>query len=227
MERHGRVLTLIPLAALMLGGYLGLIWAPPDAEQGDVMRIMYVHVPVIWTAYLAYFLVLIASIMYLWKRDLKWDRLAGAAAELGVLFTALTLAAGSIWAKPIWGVWWTWDPRVTTTAVLFLIYLGYVLFRSVQIDSAARARRSAVIGIVSFVDIPVVHMSVLWWRSLHQGPTLQSMSGPLLDPRMEVALIANTIAFTLLFVYLLAQRLRLARLELRRENVLLETLNHG
>jgi heme exporter protein C len=191
------------------------------------MRIMYVHVPVIWTAYLAYFLVLVASVMYLWKRDLKWDRLAGASAELGVLFTALTLAAGSIWAKPIWGVWWTWDPRVTTTAVLFLIYLGYVLFRSVQTDAATRARRSAVLGIVSFVDIPVVHMSVLWWRSLHQGPTLQAMSGPLLDPRMEVALIANTIAFTLLFVYLLAQRLRLTRLELRREDVLLETLNHG
>jgi heme exporter protein C len=212
---------------LILGGHLALVWAPPDVEQHDAMRILYVHVPSIWTAYLAFFLVLVSSLMYLWKRDLKWDRLAGACAELGVLFTALTLAAGSIWAKPIWGVWWTWDPRVTTTAVLFVIYVGYVMFRSMQPDSTARARQAAVIGIVAFIDIPIVHMSVLWWRSLHQGPTLQGLNGPLLDPRMEVALLANTVAFTVLFVYLLAQRLRLARIEALQEAELQEALTHG
>lgn len=226
-DRHVRLLGLISLGLLIVAGYLALIWSPPDVEQHDAMRIMYVHVPAVWTAYLAFFLVLISSVMYLWKRDPKWDHLAAASAELGVLFTALTLAAGSIWAKPIWGVWWTWDPRVTTTAVLFVIYVGYIMFRAMQPDAAARAKQAAVIGIIGFIDIPVVHMSVLWWRSLHQGPTLQGLNGPTLDPRMEIALLVNTVAFTILFFFLLAQRLHLAQTEARQEAALQDVLSHA
>jgi heme exporter protein C len=224
LDRHRSVLGMGTLGMLLVGTYLGLVWSPPDVEQHDAMRILYVHVPSIWTAYLGFFLVLVASVMFLWKRDLRWDQLAVTCAELGVFFTALTLAVGSIWAKPIWGVWWTWDPRVTTTAILFVIYVGYLAFRSVQPDPITRARQSAVIGVVGFIDIPVVHMSVLWWRSLHQGPTLQGMNGPLLDPRMEVALLVNTIAFTLLFVYLLVQRMQLVRTEALQDEVLREAL---
>lgn len=227
LERRRGILGLGTLGLLLIGAYLALVWSPPDVDQHDAMRILYVHVPSIWTAYLGFFLVLVSSAMYLWKRDLRWDRLAAACAELGVLFTALTLAVGSIWARPIWGVWWTWDPRVTTTAILFVIYIGYLMFRSMQPNPVTRAQQSAVIGIIGFVDIPVVHMSVLWWRSLHQGPTLQGMNGPLLDPRMELALLVNTVAFTILFVYLLAERLRLAKTEALHDEVLQEVLTHG
>lgn len=222
IQKRGYLLGTASLALLILGGYLALIWSPPDVAQKDAMRIMYLHVPTIMMAYLAFFLVLIGSCLYLWKRDLKWDRLAHACAELGVLFTALTLAAGSIWAKPIWGVWWTWDPRVTTTAILFVIYAGYLMLRALQPDPRARARQTAVVGIIGFIDIPIVHLSVQWWRGLHQGPTFGGLSDPTLDDRMEIALLVNMIGFAVLFAFLLGQRLRLAAMEHRRDELLWE-----
>src|SRR5438270_9057758 len=148
IQTRAHALGTASLALLALGGYLGLIWAPPDVTQGNAMRIMYVHVPSAWTAYLAFFLVLIGSVAYLWKKDSRWDRFAAASAEIGVLFTALTLVTGSIWGKPIWGVYWTWDPRITSTAVIFVIYVGYLLLRVLQPDPTARARQAAVIGII-------------------------------------------------------------------------------
>jgi heme exporter protein C len=224
IQRQGRLLGWTALALMVFGGYMGLVWSPPDVDQGNAMRILYMHVPTIWTAYLAFFLVLVASVLYLWKRDLKWDRLAGSAAELGVLLTALTLAVGSVWAKPVWGVWWTWDPRLTTTAILFVIYAGYLMLRTLAVDPVSRAKQSAVVGIIGFIDIPIVHMSVLWWRSLHQAPTIlqPGLSNPPMDARMEVALFVNVVAFTVLFVFLLGQRLKLARLEQRRDEILWE-----
>jgi heme exporter protein C len=161
----------------------------------------------------------VASVFFLWKRDLKWDRLAAASAELGLLFTALTLTAGSLWAKPIWGVYWTWDPRVTTTAILFVIYAGYIMLRALQTDPMTRAKQAAVIGIVGFLDIPIVHMSVTWWRSLHQGPTFGGLNDPTLDDRMEVALFVNMLAVFVLFLFLLGQRLRLAKMEQERDEL--------
>jgi len=219
IQKRSYLLGTASLGLYLLGGYLGLVWSPPDVYQHDVMRIMYVHVPTVSMAYLGFFLALVGSITYLWKRDLAWDRLAASSAELGVLFTALTLAAGSIWAKPIWGVWWTWDPRLTTTAILFVIYAGYLMLRALQTDPLARAKQSAVIGIVGFLDIPIVHLSVQWWRSLHQGPTF-GLTDPTLDDRMEVALLVNMLACLLLFLFLLGQRLRLAGLEQQRDELL-------
>jgi heme exporter protein C len=224
IQRRSYLLGTASLGLLILGGYLGLVWAPPDVNQGNVMRIMYLHVPVVSIAYLSFAVVLVASALYLWRRDLRWDRLAGSAAEIGVLFTALTLSTGSIWAKPTWGVWWTWDPRLTTTAILFVIYVGYLMLRTLQPDPAARARQAAVVGIVGFIDIPIVHMSVLWWRSLHQGPTFPLLKDPLLDDRMEVALMVNMLAFLLLFLFLLGTRLRLADLEGTRDELVWEEL---
>lgn len=220
IEKRGYLLGTASLGLLGLGAYLALAWSPPDIHQGDAMRIMYVHVPSAWIAYLAFFLTLVGSIMYLWKRDLRWDRLAAASAELGVLLTALTLALGSIWARPIWGVWWTWDPRVTTTAILFVIFAGYLMLRALQTDPLARAKQAAVVGIIGFLDIPIIHMSVLWWRSLHQAPTLLKPGDPTMDDRMEVALMVNLLAFTVLFVFLLGQRLRLSRMEQWRDELL-------
>lgn len=220
IQRRSHLVGIAALGVLIVGGYLALVWSPPDVYQRDAMRIMYVHVPSVMLAYLAFFLVLVGSVMYLWKRDLRWDRLAGSSAELGVLFTALTLAAGSIWARPIWGVWWTWDPRVTTTAILFVIYAGYIMLRTLQTDPIVRAKQTAVVGIIGFIDIPIIHMSVQWWRSLHQGPTFVGLKDPTLDGRMELALIVNMLGFLLLFLFLLGQRLRLAALEQRRDELL-------
>jgi heme exporter protein C len=195
---------------LIIGAYLGLVWSPPDVDQHDAMRILYVHVPSVWTAYLGFFLVLVSSVMFLWKRDLMWDRLAAACAELGVLFTALTLAAGSIWAKPIWGTWWTWDARLTTTLILWLIYLAYLVVRAYAGEPGRAARYAAVIGIIGFLDVPIIRQSVVWWRTLHPGPTVvQESGGTGLTGPMLVTLAVSFVAFTLLSVYLILQKVRI------------------
>lgn len=219
IQQRGYLLGSASMVLLALGAYLGLVWSPPDVEQHDAMRIMYVHVPSAITAYLAFFFVLIGSVVYLWRRDLAWDRLAAASAEVGVLFTAITLVTGSLWGKPIWGVYWTWDPRITTTAIMFVVYAGYLMLRALQPDPVARAKQAAIVGIVGFVDIPIVHMSVTWWRSLHQGPTF-GLGEPTLDDRMQLAVMVNGVAFVVLFLFLLGQRLRLARMEQQRDELL-------
>ncbi|HZT95975.1 MAG TPA: cytochrome c biogenesis protein CcsA [Chloroflexota bacterium] len=214
LERNGNRIGLVSLPVLGLGVYMGLVWSPPDVHMGQDLRLMYVHVPSIWAAYLALTVSLGASLMVLWKRNLRWDQLAVATTEVGVVLTALAIAAGSIWGKLTWGVWWTWDPRLTTTAVLLVVFVGYLLLRQMFEDPWTRAKYSAVVAIIGFLDIPVVHFSVLWWRSLHQGPTFlrPNLGDPTMDDRMEITLIVNTVAFTLLYLFLLSKRLRLARL---------------
>jgi heme exporter protein C len=209
-----RALGVLAGAALIASGILSLVSSPPDAEQGDLVRLMYVHVPAAWVAYLAFGVVFVASIGYLLTKRTRWDRLGAASAEIGVLFTALTIVLGSIWAKPVWGTWWTWDPRLTTTAILLLIYLGYLAVRRLPDSPARRARWSAAVGIVGFVDVPIVHLSVRWWRSLHQAPA-RLIGVPDVSPVMGAALGIGFLAFTLVYLYLLALRLRVGRLEER------------
>lgn len=199
--------------ALVAGLVMGFGVAPRDAVQGNVQRIMYVHVPLAWVAYLAFAVVFLASIAYLWRRSLAADRLAQASAETGVIFTGLAIMAGSVWGKPTWGTWWTWDARLTTTAILFVIYLGYVLLRSMVEDRERGARYAAVLGIIGFLDVPIVHQSVVWWRTLHQPPTLGRPEGPTMEAAMLAALIVNLVAFTLLYAYFVAKRVSLRRLE--------------
>jgi heme exporter protein C len=170
-------------------------------------------VPAVLTAYLAVLLVLLGSIGYLATRRAGWDRLAGAAGEIGVLFTGLTIVSGSIWGKPTWGTWWTWDARLTSTAVLFMVYVGYLLLRSLIEDPEARARYAAVVGILGAVNIPIVHFSVKWWRALHQPSTILGPERSPIDPAIGLALFVNWVAFTLLFAYFLARRMDIARLE--------------
>jgi heme exporter protein C len=174
---------------------------------------MYLHVPAVLTAYLAFVLVLLGSIGYLATRRAGWDRLAAAAGELGVLYTGLTIVSGSIWGKPTWGTWWTWDARLTSTAVLFCVYVGYLLLRSLIEDPEARARYAAVVGIVGAVNIPIVHFSVKWWRALHQPSTILGPERSPIDPAIGLALFVNWVAFTLLFAYFLSRRMEIARLE--------------
>jgi len=156
-----RVLGWATLVGLTATAVVGLFVVPADAEQGDVQRLMYVHVPAAWLAFLSFGVVFVASVAYLRTGRIRWDRVAVASAEIGVLFCVLTLALGSLWGRPVWGTWWTWDPRLTTTVVLLLIYVGYLSLRSVADSPSRRAHWSAVVGVVGFVDVPIVHMSVV------------------------------------------------------------------
>ena len=201
-------------ALLLLAGLAAAFgYAPRDAVQGNVQRIMYIHVPAILTAYVAIGVVLVCSIGYLWLRRAVWDRVAAAAGELAVCFTALALVTGSIWGKPTWGTWWTWDARLTSTALLFVIYLGYLLLRSVVDDPERAATYAAVLGIVGALDVPIIHFSVQWWRTLHQPATVLRPQAPAMDPAMLLALGVNLAAFVCTFAYLASRRYRLLTLE--------------
>src|SRR5437588_4191481 len=192
---------------------MGFAIAPREATQGNVQRIMYLHVPSVWVAYLAFAVVLVASIVYLVRRAEAADRLAHASAEVGVLFTGLTIATGSIWGKPTWGTWWTWDARLTTVSILFVMYLGYLLLRGMIDDGERAALYCAVLGIVAALDVPLVHFSVYWWRTLHQPPSLMKPGGFAGSGSILWPLLVNLIAFVLLYAYFVARRVRLLRAE--------------
>jgi heme exporter protein C len=211
-----RALGWLSLAAIAVLAVFGLWVAPPDRVQSDAQRLMYLHVPAAWIAYLAFGITALASALYLWRRTRSpvWDRLAGASAELGVVFTGLTLVLGSLWGRPVWGVWWAWDARLVTTAVLFFLYVGYLALRRVPTSLEARAKRSAIAALVAFVDVPIVHFSVDWWRTLHQQATVFTPSlNAHIHGVMAFTLWWGVLAFTLLFVYLLDRRYRLEALE--------------
>ena len=218
-------LGIMALLAVLVGLYLAFYHAPPDALQGDVQRIMYIHVPTAWVAFLAFFVVFVASLVYLWKRRPESDRLAAASAEIGVLFTALTLIDGSIWGKPTWGIWWTWDARLTTTAILFVIYIGYLMLRSFVEEPEQRARLAALVGIIGFIDVPIIYMSVLWFRTLHQPPSIQR-GGVTMPDSMLLTLLLNFVAYTLVYGFLLVKRVRLESLRTIRDELLAAKVRH-
>ena len=203
------------LAAVGLGAGLLMAFgvAPREATQGNVQRIMYLHVPSVWVAYVAFAVVFVASIAYLARRAERADHVAHASAELGVLFTGLTIATGSIWGKPTWGAWWTWDARLTSVSILFVMYLGYLLLRGMIDEGDRAARYAAVLGVVAALNIPLVHFSVYWWRTLHQPPSLMRPGGSSMPSVIVAALLVNFAAFSLLYLYFLAKRVRLLRLE--------------
>ena len=215
-----RVLGAVTLALLALTAVFALWVSPPDAIQGDAMRLLYLHVPSAWLAYLAFFVTAVASVLWLIPRTRApiWDLLAGASAEVGVIFTGLMLAMGSLWGRPIWGVWWAWDARLTTTAVLFFLYLGYLALRRTADTAEARGKRCAIAALIAFLDVPLVHFSVTWWQTLHQQGTVFN---PKLDAQihgtMAFTLVLSVIAFTLLYVYLTVLRLQIAELDEGRE----------
>lgn len=203
----------ITMAVAGLVTFVASMTVGPDAIQGQLSRIMYVHVPSAWLAYLAFAVTMLASAMYLWKRDLAWDRRAHASAEIGVVFTGMAIGLGMIWAKPTWGVWWTWDARLTLTAIMFFVYLGYLALRRTTDDLHARARRAAVLGVVAIVQVPLVHFSVVWWRTLHQPPTLLEPEPVDMDTSMLVTLLLAVAAFTVMYAAMMVKRIELARLE--------------
>jgi heme exporter protein C len=207
------ILTLVAIGALVV---FGLVIAPPDRFQGDAQRIMYLHVPAAWAMYLAFFVTTLASVLWLVPRtrSMVWDRVAGSSAEIGLILTGLTLALGSLWGRPVWGVWWAWDARLVTTAVLFFLYLGLLALRAIPADPTVRARRSAITALIVFIDVPIVHFSVNWWRTLHQEATVFNPElNPQIEGTMALTLWIGVLAFTLLYLSLLDRRYRLATLE--------------
>jgi len=204
------ILLGLGLALMIAALYMVFVYVPTEKHTGIVQRIFYFHVPLAWVSFLAFFITFIFSILYLWKRAMQWDTIAHASAEVGIIFTTLVLITGPIWAKPVWGVWWTWDARLTTSLVLWLVYIAYLLVRSYTTEPERGARFGAVIGIVGFIDVPIVFLTVNLWRTQH--PTTIIFEGGLTTP-MLVTLLVCIAAFTVLYVLLTIQSARLKSME--------------
>ena len=208
-RRYGElVIGGLAAAGMLVTIWAALLYAPMDILTGNVQRILYLHVPIAWCAFLAFFVVFCASILYLIESRLRlatawrWDRLAAASAEVGVIFTTLTLISGSVWGRADWGAWWVWDARLTTTLILWFIYVGYLLLRSYMGQTESGARAAAVVGIIGFIDVPIVYESVNWWNTLH--PTPYVLEGGLGGSALLTLMIA-LLSMTLLFAFLLIQ----------------------
>jgi heme exporter protein C len=199
-------------AFIVAGLYFGLVQSPPDHYQGEVARIMYIHVPFAKNALLAYLTLFLGSLWYLWKRDLVVDNLCHAAAGIGLFFTLIALITGSIWAKPTWNTWWTWDPKLTSFAVLLMIQAGYLMLRTFIDDPDREARYAAVLAIVGFIDLPIVYLAAEWWRTLHQ-PLSVSIRGLSISGEMLIPLVLMSIGLSLLLAYMLMVRTQMLYLE--------------
>ena len=207
------ILGWITAVLMVLSLYAVFIYAPIERTQGAPQKIFYFHVPLAWDAYVAFFCTLVGSVAYLRTAKPKWDMLAYSSAEVGVVFTSLVLISGSIWGKTIWGTWWAWDARLTSTLVMWFIYVAYLMLRSSIGRTTVRAARyGAVLGIVGFIDVPIVHMSVTWWRTLHPQPTIANPAGPTLPASMLAAFFLCLVTFTVLFVWLLRERIAVEQL---------------
>lgn len=207
--RAGMWLGLVSFAVLVAAQAYAIRISPAEGDMGHLQKIMYVHVPAAWMTFLAFFVVLVFSVLYLWRRRESDDLIAASAAEVGAVFNGLTLALGMIWGRPTWGVWWAWDARLTSTLVLFLIFVGYLALRGFVDDAGQRARWSAAVGIIGAINVPIVYMSVMWWRTLHQQPSSPST----LDPAYTLGLRLNAIAMLLVMIYFIRKRYEIARAE--------------
>jgi heme exporter protein C len=225
-----RIVGVVALVSTIATVWLGLWVTPPDKVQGELVRLVYLHPPIAWVAlYLAFGTAAVGSVLWLWPRTRSrfWDNLAASAMEVGVVFTALTLVTGAIWGRPTWGVWWAWDARLTSTALLLVLQLGYLALRRVPGDPDTRARRSAIGAVIAGVDVPIVHFSVDWWRTLHQGATvLNANLSPTIHGSMAWTLLLGFVALTLVFVWMLMMRYRIQVLSERLEGAELDLALH-
>lgn len=195
----GTALALLGVAGMVLLLWEVFFWVPTERTMGVSQRIFYIHVPGAWVAFMAFGIVALTSAMYLWLRDERLDMAAQAAAEGGMVFATIMITSGPIWARIAWGTWWTWEPRLTLTLLLWFVYLGYFLVRSSAENPERGKRFAAVVGILGAFNIPLIHLSVVWFRSLHPQPVVMKPEGPTLDPAMLQTFLTGMIAFTLLF----------------------------
>ncbi len=215
------VLSLLGSALFVVLLWMVFFWVPTEAVQGVVQRIFYVHVPSAWVAFMAFGVVALSSVMYLWLKDERFDRAAVAAAEGGMVFTTIVLLTGPLWGKIAWGAYWVWDPRLTFTLLLWFIYLGYFMVRNATENPEKGRRFAAVVGIVGALDIPLIHVSVLWFRSLHPQPVVLNADGPALDADMGITIGVAVLAFTILFFGLMMLRYQVETVQ--RRALLLDT----
>ncbi len=204
--------TIAVVALMTVAGYAALFAAPEERTMGVIQRIFYFHAPSGMTAFVAFFTCFVANILYLFKREMRWDWLGVAAAEVGTVFNTVVLVTGPIWARPVWGIWWTWDARLTSTFVLWLLYIAYLLLRTLVEDPERRATVSAVFGIFAFLDVPLVYMSIRWWRTQHPQPVLFGGPGSGLDPKMRVVFYTCWVALVALMALVMRQRFRVEAL---------------
>lgn len=207
--RTGIWLGFVSFGAVIVAQTYAILTSPADRDMGHLQKIMYVHVPAAWMTFLSFFVVLVFSVRYLWKRNENDDLIAASAAEVGATFNGLTLLLGMIWGRPAWGVWWVWDARLTSTLVLFLIFVGYLALRAFTEDAQQKARWSAAVGAIGALNVPIVYMSVKWWRTLHQPQS----SPNTLDPAYTFGLRTNAIAMLLVLIFFIRKRYEIARLE--------------
>jgi heme exporter protein C len=203
---RGRILVVLGLVAISSGFVRALLYTPEEARQGLAQKIFYVHVPAAWAAMMSFGLVGIASALYLWLEDPRLDRFAASSAEVGIAFGSIMLTTGPIWAKPIWGTWWTWDMRLSMTLLLYLLFLGYLALRSAIDDRSERARYSAVIGLMSLVLVPFIHLTVYLFRTLHPQPIVLKPSAPSLPPEMLISLLWGVGAASILYLGFVTMR---------------------
>ena len=214
---YSNILGLASFVTMLLALYMVFIYVPTEREMGIVQRIFYFHVPSAWISFLAFFVVFLSGIAYLITRSAKWDTVALSSAEIGVVFSTLVLITGSIWAKKAWNTWWTWDPRLTTVSILWLIYIAYLMLRAFAGEAEKGARFAAVFGIIGFIDVPIVFMSIRWWRAMH--PVVITRTRVSLAPPMLATLLVCLAAFTLLYAYLLRHSTRIALAENALEEI--------
>ncbi len=216
----------VPVASLVLGAlsFIGMmislwmifLYAPTEAVQGDVQRIFYFHVPMAWIGMLAFVIIAVSGIVYLIKKDERWDWVARAAAESGAVFITLAIILGSIWGKTTWGTWWTWDPKLTAVLVLWFMYIAYIMLRSYMGRSASSAYAGAVLAIVGVIDVPIIYLSVQWWRALHPGPEVASGDLP---GSVVLTLMVSLVTFTLFYSFLMMQLYNLQKLQAQAQRL--------
>ncbi|MGZ4728276.1 MAG: cytochrome c biogenesis protein CcsA [Acidimicrobiales bacterium] len=208
-----RILGLVTLVGIALAAVFALVTSPQDENMGDVVRILYIHVPIVSMAYVGCVITTVASAVYLWKRSVWWDITAAASAEIAMVLTALTLVIGMIWGRPTWGVWWVWDARLTSTAMLLLLLLGYLAVRRLPAAPGTRSKRAAIVGLLLLPNVFIVNRSVTWWRSLHQGTTILNTLQPKIHDQMAFTLVFAIGVCALVFSWLFLHRWRLTWLE--------------
>ena len=222
-EKIQPYILLIAITTLISGLYFGLFDSPKDYQQGDAVRIMYVHVPSAWLASFLYFSLAISCVFYLvWKHPLA-DLVSSSIAPIGALFSALTLVTGSLWGKPMWGTWWVWDARLTSMLVLFFFYLGYILLSNAFERKIDGSKTASVLAIVGLINLPIVKFSVDWWHTLHQPASIIKIGGPSIDDKMLLPLILMIFALSFFSLYLIILKVKTKLIEKKCEALLLKS----